>query len=522
MAEENRRVVFSSSVPLGLTIRLQLSRYSGGPDSTCLLFLMDRHVRHLRTTKPGCLSPWTLFLCTVNHGLQASSDAMTRHCEDHAKAMGIQHFASTVHWSQPPFPPKPRPGDPFEETARKVRYHQLFQSMNEAGADVLALGHHGDDQIETSLMRLGKGSTEIGAGGMRRIRRWGMGNNHNGDQRETGWFGLGGMSRWMIRPFLDLSKDQILATCEINKLEYITDSTNFQPELTLRNALRALLAKGTVDPESIGLDLPPSMVEDLSNIQTKIAALETVEMDVSAGLDQLRGAVTVLTEQAEDVESQVDSALNRCHLPSPAATYLISYRGLATIRDPLVKRGLVLRLLRYASFHAWGTVRADAHRRQVSLHRIVDSLWTPNPFTAGLNTFVAGGGVMWTPVVVTNKTIKFPGEGAAPKVLPGDIVAWLVSRQPPLNRRQMVERQMVNPLRVDFTDQFRASVAAQREKPGTGSGDPVGQPLPDTLPHGQGAGIHSPGPGRGQENAHSPEYKMVLAQGPAVQRETRL
>lgn len=37
-------------------------------------------------------------------------------------------------------------------------------------------------------------------------------------------------------------KDRILATCEDNKLEYITDKTNFQPHITLRNALRHALA----------------------------------------------------------------------------------------------------------------------------------------------------------------------------------------------------------------------------------------------------------------------------------------
>ncbi|KAJ7766750.1 PP-loop family-domain-containing protein [Mycena metata] len=452
--------------------------FSGGADSTCLLFLLHRHIQQLRDASPQVF-PSEVISLTVNHGLQASSDAMTQYCSDRAKAMGVRHVSSTVPWSQPPFPDRPKPGQAFEETARRVRYHQLFQSMNEVGADVLALGHHGDDQVETSLLRLGRGSTEVGAGGMRRCRRFGMGMNNDGDENTLGWYGLRGMKMWMVRPFLEVSKERILATCEENELEYITDSTNFQPELTLRNALRALLAKGTLDPKvcsnslvlsasELGINLPQKTVQYLEDIQTGISTLESVQMDPSEGLDQLRGAVTVLSEQAEDIDSLVDSSLNRCHLPSPPGTYLVSYRGLATIRDPLVKRGLALRIMRYASFHAWGSMRSDGYRRRQSLQRVVDALWTPDPFAAGLTSFVAGGGVLWIPVIVTGKSIRFPGEAGNnnPVPEPGDIVAWMASRQPPLSRRRMQETGMFNPLRIDITDQLRAKVEIRHENPG--------------------------------------------------------
>jgi tRNA(Ile)-lysidine synthase len=76
--------------------------------------------------------------------------------------------------------------------------------MTVAGTKVLAFGHHADDQVETSLMRLGRQTTELGAGGMRRCRRWGMG---FGDGAESlGWAGYEGMDRWVLRPLLDVSK----------------------------------------------------------------------------------------------------------------------------------------------------------------------------------------------------------------------------------------------------------------------------------------------------------------------------
>ncbi|KAF7363925.1 ATP-bind-3 domain-containing protein [Mycena sanguinolenta] len=357
------------------------------------------------------LSPASVVSMTINHGLQASSDAMAKHCADYAQALGIEHFSVKIPWSEPPFPEKPRPGQAFEEVGRRSRYHILFQIMKQAGADTLALGHHGDDQVETSLMRLARGTTELGAGGMRKVRRWGMGVNKEGVENGLGWAGVEGMKMWMVRPFLEVSKDRILATCEENSLEYVEDSTNFQPQLTLRNTIRHLLSKNTLDHESLGLELPPHIAQSVNQLQTALSSLESVDLDPSEGLEQLRSSVHILTEQVEDIENQVDSCLNRCHLPSPPATYLVSCRGLATIRNPLVKKSLVLRIMRYLSFHAWGSLRADADRRQKSVDQLVQNLWVPDPFAAKIAPFVAGGGVWWMPAVVGEKTLETCGAG---------------------------------------------------------------------------------------------------------------
>ncbi|KAF7337931.1 ATP-bind-3 domain-containing protein [Mycena venus] len=388
--------------------------HSGGADSTCLLFLIHRYIQDLKKEhlRPR---PSAVVSLSVDHGLQASSAATAKHCADYAQSLGIEHISSQIPWSEPPFPKKPQPGEAFEEIGRLARYQLLFRSMKEAGTELLALGHHGDDQVETSLMRLAKGSTELGAGGMRKVRRWGMGANINGDDNTMGWVGVEGMTKWMIRPLLEVSKERILATCAENNLEYVEDSTNFQPELTLRNAIRHLLNK-------------------------KYPRL-----------------------QMEDIENLVDSSLNRSHLPSPPATYLVSYRGLSTVRNPLVQRAIVLRLLRYVSFYAWGTARADGDRRRKSLELIVQNLWTPNPFAAGIGSFVAGGGAWWLPVVVGAKRMLFPSPTHPPKLGPGEITGWLACRQPPMRERR--DPSKVDPLHVDITDKIRAKLQTRNEQP---------------------------------------------------------
>ena len=109
-----------------------------------------------------------------------------------------------IPWSKPPFPARPTEGEAFEGIARDARHHVLFQTMTSIGARVLGFGHHADDQVETSLMRLGRQTTELGAGGMRRCRRWGMGFGTSVDS--LGWAGYEGMNRWILRPLLDVGK----------------------------------------------------------------------------------------------------------------------------------------------------------------------------------------------------------------------------------------------------------------------------------------------------------------------------
>ena len=148
--------------------------------------------------------PMAAVSLTVNHGLQDSSNAMAKRCEKNAKMLGVQHLTSSIPWGEPPFPPLPSGSRAFEEVARDARYHLLFQAMTQMSTNTLAFGHHADDQVETALMRLARGTTEIGAGGMRPCRRWGMGMS-NGDGG-LGWAGYEGMHRWIVRPMLPVSK----------------------------------------------------------------------------------------------------------------------------------------------------------------------------------------------------------------------------------------------------------------------------------------------------------------------------
>lgn len=167
---------------------------SGGPDSTCLLFLIQRFL----ADSP---SAFGISSITVDHALQPSSPAMAQRAAATAASLRVPHTTSRIPWGTHPFPPLPDPSRPFESIARTARYHFFWKHMQKDDAGALVLGHHCDDQVETALMRLGRKSSELGGRGMLACRRWGM-----GQANDLEWVGYDGMSKWIVRPLLEVSK----------------------------------------------------------------------------------------------------------------------------------------------------------------------------------------------------------------------------------------------------------------------------------------------------------------------------
>src|SRR5690606_1873015 len=106
----------------------------------------------------------------------------------------------------------------LQETARKYRYQFFEKVMEELHANKLAVGQHGDDQIETILMRLVRGSSGISRAGIQVKRSFGKGME-------------------LIRPLMGVSKIEIEEYCKAHHLEPRRDLSNDTKKYT-RNRFR--------------------------------------------------------------------------------------------------------------------------------------------------------------------------------------------------------------------------------------------------------------------------------------------
>jgi tRNA(Ile)-lysidine synthase len=185
---------------------------SGGGDSMALAAL---------------LSGWcaargiSLLALTVDHGLRPESGKEARQVAKWVKAFGLKH--RILNWEGE------KPKTRIQEKAREARYDLMAQACRKAKITYLFLAHHGDDQMETFLFRLAKGSGLDGLSGMSALQ-------HMED------FGI-----VLARPLLQVTHADLIATCEAHNIPWAEDPSNQKPEyarVRLRTARSVLVSEG--------------------------------------------------------------------------------------------------------------------------------------------------------------------------------------------------------------------------------------------------------------------------------------
>jgi tRNA(Ile)-lysidine synthase len=185
---------------------------SGGPDSIALMWLAARWRRALARGP-------RLIAVTVDHGLRSEAAREARDVKRLAQSLELPH--RTLRWTDV----KPKAGLPA--AARAARYRLLAQAARATGATHILTAHTRDDQAETFLMRMLRGSGIAGLAAM---------------ARETERNGV-----LLARPLLDVSKSQLIATLKKAKIDFADDPTNRDPNFTrprLRSLMPALAAEG--------------------------------------------------------------------------------------------------------------------------------------------------------------------------------------------------------------------------------------------------------------------------------------
>jgi tRNA(Ile)-lysidine synthase len=178
---------------------------SGGPDSIALMWLAARWRRTLGRGP-------RLIAVTVDHGLRPEAAREARDVKRLARTLDLPH--RTMRWTGA----KPKTGLPA--AARSARYRLLAQAARANGATHILTAHTRDDQAETLLMRLVRGSGIAGLAAMaRQSERDGV---------------------LLARPFLQVAKSQLMATLDKAKIGFAEDPTNHDTNFT-RPRIRAVM-----------------------------------------------------------------------------------------------------------------------------------------------------------------------------------------------------------------------------------------------------------------------------------------
>lgn len=183
---------------------------SGGPDSVSMLHVL----KELSVTLE-----LQLFVFHLDHRVRGESSLEdARFVKELAAGMGIPSFILSFDV------PRYRRifGMSLQEAARKVRLRLLARTAEKIKAPKIALGHNSDDQVETILMRIIRGSGPEGLTGMSMISKLPV---------------PGAKKALLIRPLLEISREEIERYCRENKLTYRKDSSNLKA-VYRRNKIR--------------------------------------------------------------------------------------------------------------------------------------------------------------------------------------------------------------------------------------------------------------------------------------------
>lgn len=169
---------------------------SAGPDSMALL-----HYLHTYTKNP-------LIVAHINHNIRKQSIEEEKYLSTFCKTYNITFESTTI---------KEYTENNFENEARNKRYAFYEKILKKYNTPYLFLAHHGDDLIETILMKIARGSNLEGYAG---IKTFSKKKNY-----------------LIIRPFLSLTKEDLITYNQQNKIKYYLDHTNEDTTYT-RNRYR--------------------------------------------------------------------------------------------------------------------------------------------------------------------------------------------------------------------------------------------------------------------------------------------
>lgn len=187
---------------------------SGGPDSLALLLLAA-------AARPGAVEA-----ATVDHQLRPDSAAEAQMAAAACEAAGVPHTILAAEWTA-------KPKTAIQERARIERYRLLGKWVQERDLAALVTAHHLDDQAETLMMRLNRGSGARGLAGMRSMSQ------------------LPGTSGRLLRPLLGWRRSELATICEAAGVKPADDPGNSDEQFERVRVRRGLDSADWLDRQAI-------------------------------------------------------------------------------------------------------------------------------------------------------------------------------------------------------------------------------------------------------------------------------
>lgn len=250
---------------------------SGGPDSVCLFDILDGASAELGLT---------IHAVHVNHGLRpGAAEEDQRYVEELCASRGVDCRSYVCDCAAEAL----RSGVSTEEAGRALRYGAFRSRALETGSRTVAVAQNSDDRAETVILRILRGTGPDGLASIPYVR------SEEGGLR-------------IIRPLLDVSKEEVLAYCRERGLAARTDQTNLEP-LYARNRVRLELL-----PELQGYN--PAVKEALNRLADAAA------------------------EDRSFLEEQAGEASEKLREPAPEGVRRFDGRGLRALH-PAIRRRVV-------------------------------------------------------------------------------------------------------------------------------------------------------------------------------------
>lgn len=261
---------------------------SGGPDSICLLHILDSLKEELN---------FKIYVCHINHMIRKEAEEETKYVEKFCEGLGIEYFVKKINVSR--VAKEEKRG--IEETGRKVRYDFFDEISRKVDANKIATAHNNNDKIETIIMNILRGS---GLSGLKGIEA----------KRDNKY----------IRPLINIERKDIENYCIDNKLEPKYDESNNENDYT-RNKIRNIVIP------YIKQEFNPNIIKTMNRLS-----------EVTAEEDEYLNKITKETYEkiCVEVDDYVDPG--RCgHLPLQNRQIVLNLKKFNSI-ELVIKRRVIL------------------------------------------------------------------------------------------------------------------------------------------------------------------------------------